>query len=154
MAAPIVMKNAKLIYKNFAGAPDKFNKNGQMPNFSVIIPEEDVGYYRDELKLNVKKRISRDGNEFYYLKIKVGKYAAIYVRDENGMMNEFQPEMYPELDNMYFTECDISFVTRTWTNGITTGESVYLSEMFAKKGDRSSLYREWMTGPEDETLHD
>ena len=95
MAAPIVMRNAKLIYKNFAGAPDKFNKNGQMPNFSVIIPEEDVGYYRDELKLNVKKRISRDGNEFYYLKIKVGKYAAIYVRDENGMMNEFQPEMYP-----------------------------------------------------------
>ena len=56
MAAPIVMRNAELIYKNFAGAPDKFNKNGQMPNFSVIIPEEDVGYFRDELKLNVKKR--------------------------------------------------------------------------------------------------
>lgn len=154
MAQPIVMRDVRLIYKNFAGAPDQFHKNGQQPNFSVIIPEEDVGYYRDDLHLNVKRRVSRDGNEYFYLRIKVGKYAAIYVRDENGMMNEIPPEQYAELDNMYFQACDISFVTRQWNAGGNSGESVYLSELFAKKGDRSSLYREWMTGPEDETLHD
>ena len=55
MSRTITIKDARLIYKNFSGAPDAFNRNGVQPNFSVVIPEEDVGYYCDDLLLNVKE---------------------------------------------------------------------------------------------------
>lgn len=149
------IRDAKIIFRNFAGAPDRFNKNGQAPNFSVVIPEEDVGYFRDDLGFSVKQRVTQDGDVFYHLKVKVGKYASIYIKDEDDVVRQIpnNPADLACLDNMFFAACDISIVPNDYDAGGRTGRSAYLSEMFARKGERSELYREWMT-PKDPTLGD
>lgn len=155
MNRPIYMRDAKIIFRNFAGKPDRFNKNGAMPNFSVVIPEDEVGYYRDDCGLNVKQRIGQDGEVYYYLKVKVGKYATIYIKDENDVCQQIPntPEHLATLDNMYFQSCDLGIIPNDYDAGGRTGRSAYLSELFALKGERSELYREWMI-PRDTTLGD
>lgn len=144
MSRTITIKDARLIYKNFSGAPDAFNRNGVQPNFSVVIPEEDVGYYRDDLLLNVKERITKDGNVFHYLRVKVGKYADIYLRDEDGTLALVEPEQYPMLDQLRLSKCDLSVSSREYSAGGRSGTTVYLAELFACKESKSELYREWM----------
>ena len=144
MSRTITIKDARLIYKNFSGAPDAFNRNGVQPNFSVVIPEEDVGYYRDDLQLNVKERITKDGNVFHYLRVKVGKYADIYLRDEDGTLALVEPEQYPMLDQIRLSKCDLSVSSREYSAGGRNGATVYLAELFACKESKSELYREWM----------
>ena len=144
MSRTITIKDARLIYKNFSGAPDAFNRNGVQPNFSVVIPEEDVGYYRDDLQLNVKERITKDGNVFHYLRVKVGKYADIYLRDEDGTLVLVEPEQYPMLDQLRLSKCDLSVSSREYSAGVRNGTTVYLAELFACKESKSELYREWM----------
>ena len=144
MSRTITIKDARLIYKNFSGAPDAFNRNGVQPNFSVVIPEEDVGYYRDDLQLNVKERITKDGNVFHYLRVKVGKYADIYLRDEDGTLALVEPEQYPMLDQLRLSKCDLSVSSREYSAGGRNGTMVYLAELFACKESKSELYREWM----------
>ena len=62
--------NARLIFRNFSGKPDEFNKNGER-KFGVIIDPEKV----DELKSdgwNIKNtRPNEDGEVLYYLIVKV-----------------------------------------------------------------------------------
>lgn len=154
MARTYALHDARIIFRNFAGAPDKFNRNGQIPNFSVIIPEEEVGYWKDDLQFNVKSRTNADGELYYYLKVKVGKYAAVYIKDEDGVMHQIpnDPESLAALDSMLFQTCDISIAPNDYDNGTIRGRSAYLSELFAQKGERSELYREWMQP--DSTLDD
>ena len=144
MSRTITIKDARLIYKNFSGAPDAFNRNGVQPNFSVIIPEEDVGYYRDDLLLNVKERITKEGDVFHYLRIKVGKYACIYLGDDATNLSMLEPDEYPMLDQIRLSKCDLSISPSSYTSGGKSGTTVYLSEMFAFKEAKSDLYREWM----------
>ena len=144
MSRAITIKDARLIYKNFSGAPDAFNRNGVQPNFSVVIPEEDVGYYRDDLMLNVKERITKEGDVFHYLRIKVGKYACIYLGDDGTNLSLLEPDEYPILDQIRLSKCDLSISPSSYTSGGKTGTTVYLSEMFAFKEAKSDLYREWM----------
>ena len=144
MSRTITIKDARLIYKNFSGAPDAFNRNGVQPNFSVVIPEEDVGYFRDDLMLNVKERVTKEGDVFHYLRIKVGKYAEIYLGDDGTNLSMLEPDEYPMLDQIRLSKCDLSISPSSYTSGGKTGTTVYLSEMFAFKEAKSDLYREWM----------
>ncbi len=148
------IKNAKVFFTNFSGT-DRFNKNGVMPNFAVFIPEEEVGYYRDDLGLDVKER-NNDRGTFYYLKIKVGRYADIYIRDANGAISKVSsaPEdrELDALDNMRFATLDFSFTIKDWDAAGRTGRCCYLKEFFATEFPHSDLYREWMAP--DTTLDD
>ena len=144
MSRTITIKDARLIYKNFSGAPDAFNRNGVQPNFSVVIPEADVGYYRDDLMLNVKERITKEGDVFHYLRIKVGKYASIYLGDDGTNLSLLEPDEYSMLDGIRLSKCDLSISPSSYTSGGKSGTTVYLSEMFAFKEAKSDLYREWM----------
>lgn len=62
--------NARLIFRNFSGKPDEFNKNGER-KFGVIIDPEKV----DELRAdgwNIKNtKPNEDGEVLYYLIVKV-----------------------------------------------------------------------------------
>ena len=149
MNRTITIKDARLIYKNFSGSPDAFNRNGVQPNFSVVIPEEDVGYFRDDLMLNVKERVTKEGDVFHYLRIKVGKYACIYLGDDVGALSLLEPDEYPKLDEIRLSKCDLSISPSSYTSGGKSGTTVYLSEMFALKEAKSDLYRGWMNPAPD-----
>ena len=148
MAFSYPIRNARLFFHNWSGSPDRYNKKGQMPNIAVIIPEEDVGYFKDDLGFDVKTKALEDGGYFYFLKVKVGKYADVYVRDADSMMHKISadPEMN-ELGNlagMRFNKIDMSIVARDWDNGDKRGRSAYLKEFFGEEAPHSDMYREWI----------
>lgn len=156
MAYPYPIRDARLFFHNWAGSPDRFNKKGQMPNIAVIVPEEDVGYFKDDLGFDVKQKVLDDGGMFYFLKVKVGKYADVYIRDADGLVHKISadPDMgeLGTLDTMKFSKIDMSIVARDWDNGGKTGRSAYLREFFAEEIPHSDMYREWMSP--DPTLGD
>ena len=56
----LVLENSKMIFRNFSGAPDKFNPKGAQPSFGVLLNEEVInvgkleedGWYVRRLKPN------------------------------------------------------------------------------------------------------
>lgn len=58
---PILIQDARIVFRNFSGKPGQFNAPGQR-NFNLIIPEDTVGYFED-LGFNVKRFKPRDGEE-------------------------------------------------------------------------------------------
>lgn len=69
----LTLIGARLIYKNFAGAPTKYNKEGDR-NFSVLIEDPSLESSLIESGWNVKvSRYERDGEliEIHHLPVKV-----------------------------------------------------------------------------------
>lgn len=59
-----------IIFRNFSGRPDAFNKNGAVPNFTLVLPL-DVASYLSDKGLNVRGRKNKDGDTYYTLKVLV-----------------------------------------------------------------------------------
>ena len=66
------IEDARIIYRNFAGLPSKFNREGDR-NFAVIIPSQDICDKLTEDGWNVKIKPPREEDEepFMYLPVKV-----------------------------------------------------------------------------------
>nr|DAJ15976.1 MAG TPA: hypothetical protein [Siphoviridae sp. ct7JV2] len=68
----LYIKNAKLYFRNFAGNPDKYNPNGGIRYFGVIIDEDKVEPLRAEgWKIKDSTPSETDGSFVSYLKVKV-----------------------------------------------------------------------------------
>lgn len=63
----LVVRNAWMIYRNFAGAPDTFHPKGGYRNFSLLIDEPTAKTLID-MGWHIKQKPGReDGDEDYYL---------------------------------------------------------------------------------------
>lgn len=64
--------NARIIYRNFAGAPSKFNREGDR-NFAIIIEDQDIADALTEQGWNVKIKPPREEGDdpFMFLPVKV-----------------------------------------------------------------------------------
>ena len=68
----LYIENAKLYFRNFAGNPDKYNPNGGIRYFGVIIDEDKVESLRAEgWKIKDSTPNETDGSFVSYLKVKV-----------------------------------------------------------------------------------
>lgn len=66
------IENARLIFRNFAGKPDKYNAKGGIRKFGVIISPDQAEQLRDEgwnIKMLPPKE--EDGEPLFYLSVKV-----------------------------------------------------------------------------------
>lgn len=123
------IEDARIIYRNFAGAPSKFNREGDR-NFAVIIPSEEIKDQLVEEGWNVKIKPPRDDFEdpFMFMPIKVvfnNRGPAAYVRSGDSVtrLNEDTIDMLDEID---ISSVDMDIRPYDWEVNGKTGRSAYL----------------------------
>lgn len=123
------IEDARIIYRNFTGAPSKFNREGDR-NFAVIIPTEELKDELVEAGWNVKIKPPRDDFEdpFMFMPVKVvfnNRGPAAYVRSGDSVtrLNEDTIDMLDEID---ISSVDMDLRPYDWEVNGKTGRSAYL----------------------------
>lgn len=127
----IEFENAEIIFRNFEGRGDKYNKEGSR-NFSVILSEEDAVKLHD-MGCNVKRTKPRDEEEEGrpYVKILLGLYEPEIYTISRGRKRLLDPSRYGKLDRLEFENVDfeISRGNKEWESNGKRGYSLYLENM-------------------------
>lgn len=124
--------DARIIYRNFRGEGDRFNREGDR-NFAVVIPNQEIA---DELKndgWNVKIKAPReDGDQpFMYLPVKVkfndrGPYCHLVTGRNRIKLDE---NTISCLDKIYISSVDLDVRPYDWEVSGNTGRTAYLQSI-------------------------
>lgn len=123
------IEDARIIYRNFAGAGSKFNREGDR-NFAVIIPNEELMNELVEAGWNVKIKPPREEYDepFMFLPVKIkfnSRGPAAYVRSGDSVtrLNEDTIDMLDEID---IASVDLDLRPYDWDVNGKTGRTAYL----------------------------
>lgn len=128
----IQIDDARIIYRNFSGAPSKFNREGDR-NFAVVITDKDIADSLIERGWNVKIKPPREvGDEaFMFLPVKVkfnDRGPNVYLKT-GTRMNVLDEESIGCLDNVDIMSVDMDIRPFDWELSGKTGRSAYLMSM-------------------------
>lgn len=123
---------AKIIFRNFAGAGSKFNREGDR-NFSVLIDDEEIATALTNQDYNVKIKPPREEGEvpFMHLPVKVKfneRGPRIFLKT-GDRVNELDEESVACLDDIDISSVDMDLRTYDWEVNGRTGRTVYLQSM-------------------------
>ena len=123
------IEDARLVYRNFEGRGDKYNRAGER-NFAVIIPNDEIKDELVEAGWNVRIKPPRDGYDepFMYLPVKVrfnARGPAAYVLSGNNptKLNEDTIAMLDEID---IASASLDIRPYDWEVNGNTGRTAYL----------------------------
>lgn len=129
--------DARIIYRNFAGRGDKYNREGDR-NFAVLIPDEELANELAERGWNVKIKPPREEGDvpFMFLPVKVkfndrGPNVYLQTGDRRNRLNE---ESIGCLDNIDIVGVDLDIRPYDWiiqegTKNEKSGRSAYLQNI-------------------------
>lgn len=129
--------DARIIYRNFAGRGDKYNREGDR-NFAVLIPDEDIADELVKKGWNVKIKPPREEGDvpFMFLPVKVkfndrGPNVYLQTGDRRNRLNE---ESVGCLDNIDIVGVDLDVRPYDWivqegTKNEKSGRSAYLQNI-------------------------
>lgn len=134
----LVFRGCRIVYRNFAGRPDKYNRDGGKRNFAVIIDDPE---FADELEAagwKLKRREPRDegGDEFITLRVNVNygyKPPKIYLVVGNKkpvLLNEDTVGELDAIDRDDILDIKLSCVPHPWSNSNGEGISAYCKTMY------------------------
>ena len=131
----VQIDNARIIYRNFAGAPSKFNREGDR-NFAVVIEDQDIAEALTEKGWNVKIKPPREeGDEpFMFLPVKVkfnDRGPRVYLQNSLGGRNRvtLDEDTVGILDNVDNTNVDLDIRPYDWDVQGKTGRTAYLQSI-------------------------
>ena len=124
--------DARIIYRNFAGRGDKYNREGDR-NFAVVIPDEETADELTNLGWNVKIKPPReDGDEpFMFLPVKIkfsDRGPNVYLAT-GTRMNKLDEESISCLDNVDILSVDLDIRPYDWEVNGKTGRTAYLQSI-------------------------
>lgn len=135
--------DARIIYRNFSGAPSKYNREGDR-NFAVIIPEsgfvnndkltgQEIADLLTEEGWNVKIKPPREEGDapFMFLPVKVkfnDRGPVVYLKT-GGNMNKLDKDSVDCLDNIDILSVDMDLRPYDWDVNGKTGRTAYLQSM-------------------------
>lgn len=124
--------DAKIIYRNFAGAGSKFNREGDK-NFAVLIEDEALAEQLTELGWNVKIKPPRDEDDspFMYLPVKVKfneRGPSVYLKSGDSM-TRLDEESVACLDEIDILTVDLDIRPFDWEVNGKTGRTAYLQSI-------------------------
>lgn len=134
MANTLIMENAKIRFRNFAGRPDEYTREGDR-SFALVIEDENLANKLREDGWNVKMRLPKEeGDEpWYYLKVKVNfngippKIVEVTSRNRVAL-NE---DTVGILDTAELKSVDVEVSPYHWEIGGRSGITAYLKTMYA-----------------------
>lgn len=124
------VENARLIFRNFSGKPDKFNAKGGTRKFGVIIDPNIADSLREE-GWNIKMLPPKDdeGEPLFYLGVKVqyGEYRQpnVYLI-ANGRKQLLEEDAVSSLDYAELQNVDLVITPHPWDINGKSGITAYL----------------------------
>ena len=121
--------DARIIYRNFAGRGDKFNREGDR-NFAVVIPEEEMAAQLTDLGWNVKIKPAREEGDmpFMFLPVKVkfnGRGPNVYLQTGRNK-NRLDEESVGILDDIDIVSVNLDIRPHDWDVNGKSGRTAYL----------------------------
>lgn len=124
--------NARIIFKNFEGRGDKFNREGDR-NFSLLIEDPDTADAMIKEGWNVKIKEGRDEDEGPFMrlpvKVKFTDYGPRVYLNSAGNVTELDEESIACLDNIDIESVDMDIRPYDWEVNGKTGRTAYLQSM-------------------------
>ena len=129
----VVIRDARIIYRNFTGEKRPFNNEGER-NFCVIIDDNDVAKQMSDEGWNVKIKAPRndEGEPFYFVQVKVNYKAPPRLRPEIYAVTRHNRRLLDEgnvaeLDSANIEKIDLLINPRVKEDG---GLKAYCQEMY------------------------
>ena len=124
--------DARIIYRNFAGRGDKYNREGDR-NFAVVIPDEEMADELTNLGWNVKIKPPREDGDtpFMFLPVKVkfnDRGPNVYLKTGN-VQNKLDEESVGLLDNIDISGVDLDIRPFDWDVNGKQGRTAYLQSI-------------------------
>lgn len=124
--------DAKIIFRNFEGRGDKYNREGDR-NFSILIEDPDTADALAEKGWNVKIKPGRDEDEGPFMrlpvKVKFTDYGPNVYLVTGDRRNELDEESIGCLDNIDIESVDLDIRPYDWDVNGRTGRTAYLQSM-------------------------
>ena len=121
--------DAKIIFRNFEGRGDKYNREGDR-NFSLLIEDPDTADALAENGWNVKIKPGRDEDEGPFMrlpvKVKFTDYGPNVYLVTGDRRNELDEESIGCLDNIDIESVDLDIRPYDWDVNGRTGRTAYL----------------------------
>lgn len=147
------INDAKIIYRNFSGRGDKFNREGDR-NFSLLIPDTELADRLVEEGWNVKIKDPRDEGDvpFMHLPVKVkfnDRGPIVYLKTGNRQVR-LDEDAVSCLDNIDILSVDLDIRPYDWviqegTKNEKSGRSAYLQSIrVTQRVDRFAMDDEEM----------
>lgn len=129
----IQVDDARIIFRNFAGEPSKFNSKGDR-NFSLVIDDKESADKLIEDGWNVKIKAPRDEDDtpLMFLPIKVrfnDRGPRAYLNTGRGKPVELDEESIECLDNIDILSVDLDIRAFDWEVNGKTGRAAYLQSI-------------------------
>ena len=124
--------DARIIFKNFEGRGDKFNREGDR-KFSLLIEDPDTADILMKEGWNVRIKPGRDEDEGPFMrlpvKVKFTDYGPNVYLITGGRRNELDEESIACLDNIDIESVDMDIRPYDWEVNGKTGRTAYLQSM-------------------------
>lgn len=124
--------DARIIYRNFAGRGDKYNREGDR-NFAVVIPDEEMAAQLTDLGWNVKIKPAREDGDtpFMFLPVKVkfnGRGPNVYLQTGRNK-NRLDEESIGLLDDIDIVCVNLDIRPYDWDVNGKSGRTAYLQNI-------------------------
>ena len=124
--------DAKIIFKNFEGRGDKFNREGDR-NFSLLIEDPNTADALVDKGWNVKIKEGRDPDDGPFMrlpvKVKFTDYGPRVYLNSAGNVTELDEESIACLDNIDIETVNMDIRPYDWEVNGKTGRTAYLQSM-------------------------
>ena len=124
--------DARIIYRNFAGAGSKYNREGDR-NFAVVIPEKEMADALIAEGWNVKIKPPRDEDDdpfmFLPIKVKFNDRGPNAYLQTGARMNRLDEESIACLDDVDIISVDMDVRPYDWEVNGKAGRSAYLQSI-------------------------
>ena len=126
--------DARIIYRNFSGAPSKFNREGDR-NFAVVIEDEETANILKEEGWNIKIKPPRDEDDtpLMILPVKIkfnDRGPTIYLKSGKADPVRLDETSIECLDNVDILTVDMDIRPYDWEVNGKAGRTAYLQSIY------------------------